>query len=193
MGKLFRLAIFSCLTPVVFLLLFSTISYLSYLKVFNNPNHTPISHKQTVAYAALPPVQDIIEQEVTMQDARVEILKQFFARYKSPLEPYAKDVVQYADEFGFDFRIVPSIAMQESNLCHKIPEDSHNCWGFGIYGGKVRKFKDYKEGIHEVTKTLATTYKNKGLNTPEEIMTRYTPGSNGSWARGVTYFMEQLQ
>ncbi|QQG40645.1 MAG: hypothetical protein HYV37_03760 [Candidatus Levyibacteriota bacterium] len=193
MGKFFRLAIFLCLTPVVFLLLFVSISYLSYLKVFQDPYHVHLSQSQTVAYAALPSAQDIIEQEVIMQDARVEMIKQFFAKYKSPLEPYAKEVVNYADDFGLDFRLIPSIAMQESNLCLKAPVDSNNCWGFGIYGGKVRMFKDYKEGIYEVTKTLATNYKKNGLETPEQIMTRYTPGSNGSWARGVTHFMNQLQ
>ncbi len=193
MGKLLLLTIFAIITPVVFSLNIAAISYLSYLKDFHNPYEIMGTRKQTVAYAALPPVQSIMQEEITQQDARVEIIRQFFERYKSPLEPYAKDVVTYADAYGLDFRLIPSIAMQESNLCLKVPEGSNNCWGFGIYGGNVRRFKDYKEGIYEVTKTLATTYKKKGLETPEEIMTRYTPGSNGSWAKGVAYFMEQLQ
>ena len=80
--------------------------------------------------------------------------------------------------------------MQESNLCKKIPDGSHNCWGYGIYGGKVTMFQDYKEGIYTVTKGLATRYKPKGLVTPEQIMTMYTPSSNGSWAFSVNHFME---
>lgn len=192
MQKIFLLTIFTTLTPVVFILNIIVISYLSYLKEYQNPYQTN-THRQTVAYAALPSVQSITQEEIVQQDARIELVRQFFEKYKSPLEPYAKDVVDYADAFGLDFRLTPAIAMQESNLCHKAPDESHNCWGFGIYGGNVRRFNDYKEGIYAVTKTLATTYKKNGLHTPEEIMTRYTPSSNGAWARGVTHFMEQLQ
>ena len=87
----------------------------------------------------------------------------------------------------------PAIAMQESNLCKRSPENSFNCWGFGIYGQKVTRFSDYEEGIEAVTKTLALKYKADGLDTPQEIMRRYTPQSNGSWAESVEYFMDQLQ
>ena len=182
MRKLFLLTIFTTLTPVVFILNIVAVFYLSYLKEYQNPYQTN-TYRQTVAYAALPSVQSITQEEIGQKDARIEMVRQFFAKYRSPLEPHAKDVVSHADAFGLDFRLIPAIAMQESNLCRKAPQGSNNCWGFGIYGGKVRHFVDYKEGIYEVTKTLATTYKKKGLVTPEEIMTRYTPGSNGSWAR----------
>jgi hypothetical protein len=98
-----------------------------------------------------------------------------------------------ADKYSLDFRLIPSIAMQESNLCKKIPAESYNCWGFGIYGSKVTKFSNYPEAIETVTRTLALKYKEKGLVTPEEIMSMYTPSSNGSWAHGVNHFMQQLQ
>jgi hypothetical protein len=83
--------------------------------------------------------------------------------------------------------------MQESTLCKKIPKDSYNCWGFGIYGGKVTRFDNYPEAIHTITKTLAVKYKKDGLHTPEEIMQRYTPSSNGSWAKGVNLVFKSLQ
>lgn len=127
------------------------------------------------------------------EDARTEMVRQFFAKYKSPLEPFAKEVISSADTYNLDFRLIPAIAMQESNLCSKIPIDSHNCWGFGIYGGKVTKFENFPTAIETVTRTLARNYKAKGLETPEQIMKKYTPSSNGSWARGVNHFMEVLQ
>ncbi|HSW47712.1 MAG TPA: hypothetical protein VLG67_01405, partial [Candidatus Saccharimonadales bacterium] len=122
-----------------------------------------------------------------------EKIRQFLAKYNSPLEPYAVDIVNAADEYGLDHRLIVAIAMQESGLCKTIPEGSNNCWGFGIYTGHVTRFADYKEGIYTVTKALATRYKNKGLVTPEQIMTMYTPNSNGSWAHGVNHFMDKLQ
>ena len=106
--------------------------------------------------------------------------------------PFATDVIESADKYGLDYRLIPSIAMQESNLCKKIIKDSYNCWGFGIYGKKVTKFDNYKTAIETVTKTLAKQYKANGLETPDEIMKRYTPSSNGSWANGVNHFMNQL-
>lgn len=147
----------------------------------------------TVAYAALPTSQSLITAEITQDDGRIERIRQFLVRYDSPLVPYAADIVQAADTYGLDFRLVPSIAMQESNLCKKIPDNSYNCWGYGIYGKQVMHFKDFKEGIYTVTKGLATHYKGKGLVTPNQIMSVYTPSSNGSWAHGVNTFMSELE
>lgn len=194
MRKLLLLTTFSLLTPLAILLNAIAISYLSYQK--NNQSFFQLgsSQKQTVAYAALPPVQNATEHEIIQMDARTEILRQFFAKYNSPLEPFAKDVVNYADAYDLDFRLISAIAMQESGLCKKIPVGSNNCWGFGIYGGKITKFEDYKEGIYAVTKTLANNYKKKkGLESPAEIVKMYTPSDTGKWVNGVTHFMEQLQ
>lgn len=184
MGKLFLLTSFFVVTPLLFVFSILFFSFLSYQK---HPT------TQTVAYAALPTTQDIPIEEVTQEDARVEMIRQFFAKYKSPLEPYAQNVVSSAEKYNLDFRLIPAIAMQESNLCSKIPNNSHNCWGFGIYGSKVTRFNDYPQAIETVTKTLARDYKAKGLETPEQIMQRYTPSSNGSWAKGVNHFMNVLQ
>lgn len=151
------------------------------------------TREKTVVYAALPTTQNEFSADITQDDGRTEKVRQFFARYGSPLEPYAADVVNAADEYGLDHRLIPAIAMQESNLCKKIPENSYNCWGFGIYGKTVTRFTDYKHGIYTVTKALATRYKSKGLVTPNEIMTMYTPSSNGSWAFSVNHFMTQLE
>lgn len=177
------------------MVLFTTMVYLSYLSYKNNSSYAAslVLDAKTISYAAIPVSQVISQAEITQEDSRVEIVRQFFERYKSPLEPYAKNIVEAADQQGLDFRLIPAIAMQESNVCHKIPKDSYNCWGFGIYGGKVTRFSGYEEAIEIVTKTLAKQYKQNGLETPTEIMSKYTPGSNGSWARGVTHFMESLR
>lgn len=152
-----------------------------------------VSFGNTVAYAALPTSQNNLSADITQDDGRKEHIRQFLATYHSPLEPYASDIVDAADKYGLDYRLIPSIAMQESGLCKTIPDNSYNCWGFGIYGKTVKRFADYKEGIYTVTQALATKYKGRGLVTPEQIMTMYTPSSNGSWAFGVRHFMNQLQ
>ncbi len=151
------------------------------------------SADNSVAYAALPTSQNILSANITQGDGRIERIRQFLASYNSPLEPYAERIVNDADKYGIDYRLIVSIAMQESGLCRHIPVNSYNCWGFGIYGTTVKHFANYQEGIDTVTRTLATRYKARGLITPQQIMTMYTPSSNGSWAFGVQHFMDVLQ
>ncbi len=162
------------------------------LSIYNqNPQ---ISYQRNVAYAALPTAQNAISATIIEDEGKVERIRQFMAKYKSGLEPYAADVVASAEQYGLDERLIVAIAMKESTLCKTIPEGSHNCWGFGIYGGKVTTFSDYREGIYIVSKALGTRYKDKhGLITPEDIMSMYTPSSDGSWARDVNHFMEQMK
>jgi hypothetical protein len=181
--------IFSPILLSVSIIYFLFLSYNSthhYNLIGNNPN-------RFVAFAALPSAENVLGDSIISKDARIEMVRQFFAKYKSPLEPFASNVVEAADKYDLDFRLIPSIAMQESNLCQKIITDSYNCWGFGIYGKKVTRFESYPEAIETVTKTLAQNYVAGGLNTPDEIMKKYTPSSNGSWAKSVNYFMGQLQ
>ncbi len=193
MRKLFLLVSFSIATP--FVLLFSVV-FLSFLSFQKNPNPSFISvfvPVKTVSYAALPTAANILDEEIVEKDARVEIVRQFFAQYNSPLEPFAPEIIQKAEIYGLDYRLLPAIAMQESNLCKKAPAGSYNCWGFGIWGGRVTKFSGYSEAIETVTKTLAKQYKTKGLETPEEIVKKYTPSDNGTWSYSVSHFMEQLR
>ena len=146
-----------------------------------------------VSYAALPTSQNVLGDSINPQDARVAVVADFFRKYNSDLLPYAQNVITSADKYNLDYRLIPAIAMQESTLCKKAPKDSYNCWGFGIYGKNLAKFSSYPEAIDTVTKTLATQYKEKGLETPQQIMAKYTPSSNGSWADSVSLFMNQLQ
>lgn len=187
MRKVFLLTTFFLLTPLVLVLSMSLFS-----KSYNKAGFIVVNQNPKFAYAALPAASGTLKVSVSEQDARLTAVKEFFKRYKSDLLPYADDVIIAADKYGIDYRLIPAIAMQESNLCKKVPKDSYNCWGFGIYGKKVTRFDNYKDAIDTVTKTLASKYKANGLETPEQIMTKYTPGSNGSWANGVNHFMDQL-
>lgn len=187
MRKVFLLTTFFLLTPLVLVLSMSLFS-----NSYNKTGFVVVNQNPKFAYAALPAASGTLKVSVFEQDARLTAVKEFFKRYKSDLLPYADDVILAADKYGIDYRLIPAIAMQESNLCKKAPKDSYNCWGFGIYGKKVTRFDNYKDAIDTVTKTLASKYKANGLETPEQIMTKYTPGSNGSWADGVNHFMDQL-
>jgi hypothetical protein len=187
MRKASLLIAYIVLTPLVLVLALSLLS-LSY----SQKNKLTSLKTPKVAYAALPAASGTLIPNIVATDARKIAVRDFLKKYKSALLPYAEDIVDKADEYGLDYRLIPSIAMQESGGCKYAPKDSYNCWGYGIYAKKVTKFDNYKEAIDTVTKTLAKTYKAKGLETPSQIMSMYTPSSNGSWANGVSHFMNAL-
>jgi hypothetical protein len=138
----------------------------------------------------------VITDSVNSADARPLIIRNYLRQYDSPLEPYYQTVVEISDKYSLDYRLLVAIAQQESNLCKKIPAGSHNCWGFGIYGDLITRFDNYPQALDTVARTLRKEYLDKGLNTPEKIMAKYTPPSveiGGPWAKGVSQFMAELE
>lgn len=144
-------------------------------------------------YASLPASFPSISGQVLGADARADLIRQYLQIYDSPLAPYAKTIVDTADKYNLDFRLTTAIAQKESNLCKKIPENSYNCWGWGIHSRGTLTFSSYPEAIEIVSKGLKEEYINKGFVTIEEIMAKYTPLSNGSWAYGVNQFIDQMR
>lgn len=161
-------------------------------KVFWEINQ--INQNQYLFKNYLPPsLANNYQVKIFTADNRVANLKSFFRKHNSPLYDYAQKIVEVSDKYHFDYRLLPAIAMQESNLCLKIPENSYNCWGWGIYGDKVTKFNSYDEAIEIVAKGISEEYLKKGLVTASQIMKKYTPPSAGSWAYGVNQFLKILE
>jgi hypothetical protein len=144
-------------------------------------------------YASLPTDFPSVSGKPQTSDARAEIIKQYLLRYNSPLSSYADYIVKTADEFKIDYRLTTAIAQQESNLCKVIPPKTFNCWGWGIHTEGTLGFSSFEEGIKAVTKGIAQNYIAIGLDTPEKIMSKYTPLSNGSWAKGVEEFLNEME
>lgn len=134
-----------------------------------------------------------IKDNVVSDDARPVIIQKYLEKYKSPLVPYSKLIFDLSKTYGFDYYWIVAIAQQESNLCKKIPDGSFNCWGYGIHKKGTLKFENYELALKSFAQYLKTEYFDKGLNTPELIMQKYCPSSNGSWAFGVRQFIEEMQ
>jgi len=145
-------------------------------------------------YSSAPFASGRFETETRTSDGRSVILKAFFRKHGSPLYDFAEVIVEESDKNGFDYRLLPAIAMQESTLCRAIPYGSHNCWGWGIYGDNVIRFSSYDEAIKTVAAGIKKEYLDKGLTTASKIMAKYTPSSpNGSWAYAVNKFLRDLE
>lgn len=131
-----------------------------------------------------------------VQDSRAAIVTRFLARHDSPLTPhhyYGTKLVEIADTYNLDFRLLPAIMMQESNLCKRIPEGTHNCLGFGIHSRGTLGFDTYEAGFERAAREIKANYVDIGLTTPEQIMRKYTPSSEGSWANSVNQWMAEMR
>lgn len=162
-------------------------------QTLNTSNLIAYPQSGVKVYASLPLIFPSISEQITSADARPEILRQYMKNYGSPLAPFSDLIVQTADKYSLDFRLITAIAQQESNICKVIPPQSYNCWGWGIHSNGSLGFLSFQQGIEEVSKGLRSDYLNKGFSTIEEIMSKYTPSSNGSWALGVNTFMSEMQ
>lgn len=134
-----------------------------------------------------------IKAEVTGADARPLIIKKYLEKYHSPLAPYAQQIFDLSELYGYEYYWIVAIAQQESNLCKKIPENSYNCWGYGIHAKGTLRFESYDLALKSYAEYLKVAYFDKGLNTPELIMKKYCPHSDGSWARGVQQFIDEME
>lgn len=145
------------------------------------------------------PVKNVTQESVAeagVADARVILVQNFLARHNSPLaqeKNFGQVLVDLADKYEVDFRLLPAIAMQESNLCKVTPPESHNCLGLGVHERGTWAFNSYEENFDAAAKILKANYIDKGLTSPVEIMGKYTPKSNGSWAESVNQWMAEMR
>lgn len=188
--------IFAILTPITIAISLFSLSTIKNTSAEKKPVVlASLADSRTGAkvYASLPSNVPKISGKPLFSDARVEIIRQYLKDYGSPLSSKADHIVAISDKYGLDFRLTTAIAQQESNLCKRIPPDTFNCWGWGIHSRGTLGFSSFEEGIELVTRGLKEGYIDEGLVTPEEIMSKYTPLSNGSWAAGVNKFLSQME
>jgi hypothetical protein len=134
-----------------------------------------------------------IEGKAVANDARPVIIRKYLQKYNSPLEPYSDLIFELSQTYGFDYSYILAIGQQESNLCKKIPENSFNCWGYGIHKKGTLGFDNYEIALKSFAEYLKREYFDKGYTTPEMMMTKYCPHSNGSWAFGVQHFIDEIK
>lgn len=192
--NLVLIAIFFTLTPFVLGTSLFSLYSLKKLSIQESSGH--LAGQLTSGarvFASLPAQIPSVSGAATSADARVEIVRSYLKDYNSPLEPLADFIVATADKYGLDFRLTTAIAQQESNLCKYIPPGTYNCWGWGIHSRGTLGFSSYQEGIETVSQGLKENYIDEGYVNPDQIMTKYTPLSPGTWAIGVNKFMSDME
>jgi hypothetical protein len=183
---------FFLITPLTISLSLFTLLSIQNLKLLNTKDKNYQQYNSQI-FAALPDKSPSTSAKLISSDARGDIIKNYLTEYNSPLVPFSYYIVNVADEFDVDFRLITAIARQESNLCRYVPENTYNCWGWGIHSRGTLAFSSFEEGIRTVTEGLKRDYLSKGYNNPDEIMKKYTPLSDGSWANAVNQFLLEME
>lgn len=163
------------------------------------PNNLPYQYSSVLA--SLPTSRIDIKTSFKVADARAEMLRQYLDKYDSPLAPHSNLIVELADQNEFDYRWMVAIAQQESNLCKKIPQNSYNCWGWGIYPDpsnpevlKVTRFDSYEDALRRIAPQFKKIFIGDASHKdPSLVMKKYTPPSDGSWAFGVNQFFSEME
>jgi hypothetical protein len=195
------LTTFTWMVGVVILVLVAA-GYYQFNYLPQQPVNQPVSivshHEVRIAQKKEAHHQQVkgVKSNIQAVDGRAQIVASFLKRYNSPLKPYdyyGEKLVAIADRYNLDFRLLPAIAMQESNLCKKAPAGTHNCLGFGIHSRGTLGFDSYEACFERAGRELKANYIDHGLTTTREIMSKYTPHSNGSWANSVNQWMTEME
>lgn len=144
--------------------------------------------KQTYALTASPSATPT--KIPLVRDTRVQILKEYFEQYDSPLADSAATFIQAADENQLDWKLVAAISGVESTFGHHIPYNSYNAWGWGVYGDNVIRFASFDDAVVTISKGLRTNYYNKGAETVYDVGRIYA--ASPTWAQRVSFFMEKI-
>lgn len=140
----------------------------------------------------------ILGVSVISGDGRTMLLEKFLSKHQSPMSSHAGLIVEKSDEFNLDFRLIPAIAMCESNLGKRIPShDSFNPFGIAVFTGQIsgKKFESWEHAISWVAQYLKTNYYDRNIRELNAIGAIWAPPSveNGnSWANCVQSFMTQI-
>ncbi len=121
-------------------------------------------------------------------DTRVNLLRNFFVKYKCSEPYYIEDYIKYADKYELDYRLLPAISLQESTCGKHDCYHTSNYWGWGSCKGV--RFGSVPEGIEFVTEKLANNHYYSGKSNYQK-MRSYNP--NPEYADKIIKLINQIK
>lgn len=195
-----KIAILALWFPLSFILLLVNLTLL--VQYSRHPTNSPLSAvsapRPEFQLTAAGGTSQVLSATVVSADARVYLVESFLSKHKSPMAPYAETIVQEADRFGIDFRLVPAIAMCESNAGKRMPKkDEYNAFGIAVYTGQLhgKAFTSWPHAIAWVSQYIKTRFYDRGISDLRDIGAIWAPPSveNGySWTNCVESFQNDI-
>ncbi len=160
---------------------------------------TPIAQAEAPIdslYSSSTPTEKLVDG-LTVDERAAKIDAFFTSRENSPLAGYGHAMVEAADTYGIDWKLLPALATIESDggrmLCSN-PKGAYNPFGFGSC--KVG-FKSFNEAIDTLAMNLGgynpntqKHYKDKKLS---EVLDAYNPPSvRKDYKQLVTWAMKKI-
>ena len=160
---------------------------------------TPIAQAEAptdTSYVA--PVSTQIVDGLTAQQ-RADRIDAFYTQRDAQLAGYGRVMVDDADQYNIDWKIVAAIAYNESSggnhaCVHKDGTPTYNAFG---YNGCKSSFKNYDQAIDTVTQDLAgniptTSNYFKGKTIAEKINAYNPPSANPDYLKNVKWTMNKI-
>ena len=125
-------------------------------------------------------------------DLRVEKLRGYLTKQKSPLAEYADFFIKTADKYGLsDYDLdylLPAISGVESSFAKFYPRGTFNAYGWD--SGRYY-FSSWENSIEHISRVLREKYIARGADTVYKIGPIYA--ESPTWSQRVSYFMEQIK
>lgn len=144
------------------------------------------------AQAVADPTATLVMHSVE-PDPRVRQLEAYLTSHSSPIASEARHFINEADRLNLDWRLVAAISGVESTFGKHIPTGSFNAWGWGVFTGQSWgvNFKNWTDGITQVSEGLKYNYVDRGAETVEQIGRIYA--ASPAWPWKVRFFLSEIE
>ncbi len=124
------------------------------------------------------PIEKLYEDQ-----AKADRIRAFYAQWNAPMAAQADYIVEVANLFGIDWRLLPAISVVESsggNYCFR----NYNPFGWG-----KMNFASFEDAIYTVGEGIANGYR---TSNPYLMAPTYNPVTPESWGSKVDMLMKSI-
>ena len=124
-----------------------------------------------------------------------QIVEQIDNSLNSSLNGYGDVFVDKALEYDVDPYLAVSIMLHETGCawtCSSLVRNNNNIGGMRG-NGNYYTFSSLEEGIDAYYRNLSNNYVSKGLDTPEEMVYKYTGFNNDNWLSKVKSYIKTIK
>lgn len=128
-------------------------------------------------------------------DSRAALIDAYFKKKNMPLEGYGAKMVEVADQYNLDYRLLPALAVREQSGGLRLPRSCPNkTVSYNVFGWASGKtcFTSYNQAIETVGMKLGTLSYYKGKPIIKLLQTYNPPSVAPQYAYEVIVIMTSI-